>query len=126
MPNSGGQTFVGNEPAYAPDVIWKGGISFRKEKCFNFTLSGIYVSDQFWADSNQPLLAGPAVVLVPAVIPSYTVFNFSAEWYLTKNVRLIGGISNLADEKYYSRAFLNGLIDPAPGRSAYAGLSVEF
>jgi Fe(3+) dicitrate transport protein len=128
IPGSGGRTFVGNEPAYAPDVILKGGITFRKEKCFNFTLSGIYVADQFWADSNQPLLApGPGgVVLVPAVIPSYTVFNFSAEWYLTKNVRLIGGISNLTDEKYYSRAFLTGLIDPAPGRSAYAGLSVEF
>ncbi len=125
VPNSGGRTFVGNEPAYAPDVIWKGGISFRKEKCFNFTLSGIYVSDQFWADSNAPLLTN-GVVTVPAVIPSYTVFNFSAEWYLTRNVRLIGGISNLADEKYYSRAFLTGLIDPAPGRSAYAGLSVEF
>ena len=125
VPNSGGRTFVGNEPAYAPDVIWKGGISFRKEKCFNFTLTGVYVSDQFWADSNQPLLTG-TTVLVPAVIPSYTVFNLSAEWYLTKNVRLIGGISNLADEKYYSRAFLTGLIDPAPGRSAYAGLSVEF
>jgi Fe(3+) dicitrate transport protein len=125
IPNSGGQTFVGNEPAYAPDVIWKGGISFRKEKCFNFTLSGVYVSDQFWADSNQPVTT-LGVVTVPAVIPSYTVFNFSAEWYLTKNVRLIGGISNLADEKYYSRAFLNGLIDPAPRRSAYAGLSVEF
>lgn len=120
-----GQSFVGNEPAYAPDVIWKGGISFRKEKCFNVTLTGVYVSDQFWQDSNQPLLLGPTV-LVPAVIPSYTVFNLSAEWYLTKNVRLIGGISNLADEKYYSRAFLTGLIDPAPGRSAYAGLSVEF
>jgi Fe(3+) dicitrate transport protein len=119
------QTFVGNDPAYAPDVIWKGGITFRKEKCFNFTLSGIYVADQFWADSNQPLLQG-TTVLVPAVIPSYTVFNLSAEWYLTKNIRLIGGISNLADEKYYSRAFLTGLIDPAPGRSAYAGLSVEF
>ncbi|HMG05441.1 MAG TPA: TonB-dependent receptor [Chthoniobacterales bacterium] len=126
VPNSGGRTFVGNEPAYAPDVIVKGGISFRKEKCFNFTLSGIYVSNQFWADSNAPLLGIGGIVLVPAVIPSYTVFNFSAEWYLTKNVRLIGGISNLADEKYYSRAFLTGLIDPAPGRSAYAGLSVEF
>jgi Fe(3+) dicitrate transport protein len=124
-----GRSFVGNEPAYAPDVIWKGGISFRKERCFNFTLSGIYVSDQFWADSNAPLtatIAGVSTVLVPAVIPSYTVFNFSAEWYLTKNLRLIGGVSNLADEKYYSRAFLTGLIDPAPGRSAYAGLSVEF
>ena len=57
VPNSGGRTFVGNEPAYAPDFIWKGGITFQKEKCFRVTLSGVYVSDQFWADSNQPLLA---------------------------------------------------------------------
>jgi Fe(3+) dicitrate transport protein len=119
------RTFVGNEPAYAPDVIWKGGISFRKERCFNLTLSGVYVSDQFWADSNAPLLTA-GVVTVPAVIPSYTVFNFSSEWYITKNVRLIAGVSNLGDEKYYSRAFLTGLIDPAPRRTGYAGISVEF
>ncbi|MEN3369334.1 MAG: Fe(3+) dicitrate transport protein [Verrucomicrobiota bacterium] len=125
VPNSGGRTFVGNEPAYAPDLIWKGGISFRKEKCFNVTFSGVYVADQFWADSNAPLLAG-AVVSVPAVIPSYKVFNLSTEWYLTKNVRLIAGVSNLFDEEYYSRAFLTGLIDPAPRRTGYAGVSVEF
>jgi Fe(3+) dicitrate transport protein len=125
VPNSGGRTFVGNEPAYAPDLIWKGGITFQKEKCFRVTLSGVYVSDQFWADSNQPLLAGTAVS-VPAVIPSYKTFNLSTEWYLTKNVRLIAGVSNLTDEKYYSRAFLTGLIDPAPRRTGYAGVSVEF
>ena len=61
--------------------------------------------------------------LVPAVIPAYTVFNFSSEWYLTKNVRLIAGVSNLADEKYYSRVFLNGLIEPAPRRTGYADAS---
>ena len=120
-----GESFVGHEPAYAPDVIWKGGITFQKEKCFRITLSGVYVADQFWADSNQPLVAGGAVS-VPAVIPSYKVFNLSGEWYVTKNVRLIAGISNLADEKYYSRAFLTGLIDPAPRRTGYAGVSVEF
>ena len=54
---------------------------------------------------------------VPAVIPSYKTFNLSTEWYLTKNVRLIAGVSNLTDEKYYSRAFLTGLIDPAPRRT---------
>lgn len=41
-------------------------------------------------------------------------------------MRLFGGISNLSDEKYYSRVFLNGLIDPAPQRTGYAGVSVEF
>ena len=122
-------TLVGNAPAYAPDFIWKGGITFQKEKCFRVTLSGVHVSDQFWADNNRPNLATAttaAAIVVPAVIPSYTVFNFSAEVYVAKNVRLFGGISNLGDEKYYSRVFLNGLIDPAPRRTGYAGLSVEF
>ena len=122
------QTLVGNQPAYAPDFIWKGGISFQKEKCFRISLSGVHVSDQFWADNNRPnpATASGAAVLVPAVIPSYTVFNLNAEVYLTKNIRLFGGVSNLGDEKYYSRVFLNGLIDPAPQRTGYAGLSVEF
>ncbi|MEY2547562.1 MAG: Fe(3+) dicitrate transport protein, partial [Verrucomicrobiota bacterium] len=123
------RTFVGNTPNYAPDFIWKGGITFQKEKCFRLTFSGVHVSDQFWADNNLgnpavPTVASPS--LVPAVIPAYTVFNFSSEWYLTKNVRLIAGVSNLADEKYYSRVFLNGLIEPAPRRTGYAGVSVEF
>jgi Fe(3+) dicitrate transport protein len=123
------RTFVGNTPNYAPDFIWKGGITFQKEKCFRLTFSGVHVSDQFWADNNLgnpavPTVASPS--LVPAVIPAYTVFNFSSEWYLTKNVRLIAGVSNLTDEKYYSRVFLNGLIEPAPRRTGYAGVSVEF
>lgn len=127
LPGSTTQTLVGNTPSYAPDFIWKGGISFRKERCFNVTLSGVYSADQFWSDTNRPNPAnGLPIVLVPAVIPSYVVFNLSSEWYVTKNVRLIAGVSNLFDEKYYSRVFLNGLIDPAPRRSAYAGLSVEF
>ena len=120
------RTFVGNTPNYAPDFIWKGGITFQKEKCFRVTFSGVHVANQFWADNNLGNPAVGAVTLVPAVIPSYTVFNFSSEWYLTKNVRLIAGVSNLADEKYYSRVFLNGLIDPAPRRTGYAGISVEF
>lgn len=120
------RTLVGNTPAYAPDFIWKGGITFQKEKCFRITVSGVHVSNQFWADNNLGNPAVGAPQLVPAVIPSYTVFNLSSEWYLTKNVRLIAGVSNLGDEKYYSRVFLNGLIDPAPQRTGYAGLSVEF
>ncbi len=120
-----GRTLVGNDPAYAPDVLWKGGITFKKDKCFNVTFSGIYASDQFWSDTNQPTIQG-GVAVVPAIIPAYKTFNLSGEVYLTRNVRLIGGVSNLSDEKYYSRVFLNGLIDPAPRRSGYAGLSVEF
>ncbi len=116
---------VGKTPAFAPTVLWKGGISLQKAKCFNLTLSGVYASDQFWSDANTPLVSQGAVV-VPAIIPSYTVFNFSGEWYVTKNVRLFAGISNLANEKYYSRVFLTGTIEPAPTRAGYAGISVGF
>ncbi|HMJ05166.1 MAG TPA: TonB-dependent receptor, partial [Chthoniobacterales bacterium] len=111
---------VGKTPAFAPEVLWKGGITFRKERCFNVTFSGVYASEQFWADANT----GNAGI--PAEIPSYKVFNLSAEVYLTKNVRLIGGISNVFDEKYYSRVFFNGTLEPAAQRTGYAGLSVEF
>ncbi|HKP02477.1 MAG TPA: TonB-dependent receptor plug domain-containing protein [Chthoniobacterales bacterium] len=117
------QTFVGNEPAYAPDVVVKGGITFKRDQCFNITFSAVHVSEQFWQDSN---LGSASIPLT--TIPSYEVFNFSGEFYITHNVRVFGGISNLSDEKYYSRVFPfgGGSIDPAPGRSGHLGLSVEF
>ena len=121
-------SFVGNAPAYAPDVVFKGGITFKRDKCFNVTLTGVYVSDQYWQDSNQPGSFTPATLQIPAKIPSYTIYNLSGEFYLTRNVRLIGGVSNLSDEKYYSRVFPfgGGSIDPAPRRSGFIGLSAEF
>jgi len=88
---------VGKTPAFAPDFLFKGGITFRKQGCFNVRLTGIYVAQQFWSDMDISLPT------VPAKIPAYKVFNLSNEYYITRNVRLIAGISNLADEKYYSR-----------------------
>jgi Fe(3+) dicitrate transport protein len=123
IPGSGGQTFVGNAPAYAPDVVFKGGITFKRDHCFNITFTAVYVSEQFWQDSNL----GSATIPLPE-IPAYEVYNLSGEVYLTKNVRLFGGISNLADKTYYSRVFPfgGGSIDPAAGRTGYMGLSVSF
>lgn len=116
-------TFVGNAPAYAPDIVLKGGITFKRDKCFNVTFSAVYVSEQFWQDSNLGSASIP-----PPEIPAYEVYNLSGEVYLTRNVRLFGGVSNLADKKYYSRVFPfgGGSIDPAAGRSGYLGLSVQF
>ncbi|MGI8433022.1 MAG: TonB-dependent receptor family protein [Chthoniobacterales bacterium] len=111
---------VGNTPAYSPSVLVKGGVQLRKDNCFDLTFSAVYVSDEFWADSN---LGTPTI---PAKIPSYVVLNLNGNFRITKNVKLIAGINNLAGEKYYSRVFFNGSIEPAPQRSAYAGLSVEF
>jgi outer membrane receptor protein involved in Fe transport len=114
------RTLVGNTPAYAPDFLLKGGLSFQKEHCFNIAFTAVYVSQQFWQDTN---IATPNIP--KAHIPPYAVFNLSADWYLTKNLRLIGGISNLTDAKYYNRVFANG-IEPAPRISGYGGVSLEF
>jgi Fe(3+) dicitrate transport protein len=111
---------VGNTPAFAPDFLVRGGISFQKENCFDIALTAVYVSQQFWQDTN---VGSPAIP--KAKIPSYKTFNLSGDWYITKNLRLIAGISNLTDEKYYDRVFGNG-IEPAPRRSGYASVSLAF
>ena len=114
------RTIVGNTPAFAPEFLLKGGISFQREHCFNIALTAVYVSQQFWQDTNIGNAAIPK-----AHIPPYSVFTLSGEFYLNKYVRLIGGISNLTDAKYYNRVFANG-IEPAPRLSGYAGLSLSF
>jgi Fe(3+) dicitrate transport protein len=96
------------------------GISFQKENCFDIALTAVYVSQQFWQDTD---VGSPAIP--KAKIPSYKTFNLSGDWYITKNLRLIAGISNLTDEKYYDRVFGNG-IEPAPRRSGYAGVPLAF
>jgi outer membrane receptor protein involved in Fe transport len=62
----------------------------------------------------------------PAKLPAYHVLDLSGEYYITKNIRVFGGITNLTDEKYYSRVFFNGSIEPAPRISGYAGVSLKF
>jgi Fe(3+) dicitrate transport protein len=114
------KTLVGNAPAFAPDFLMKGGLQLRKDNCFDITFSAVYVSQQFWQDTD----IGNAQI-PKAHIPAYKVFNLTGDWYLTKNLRLIAGITNLTDEKYYDRVFANG-IEPAPRRSGYAGISLSF
>jgi Fe(3+) dicitrate transport protein len=113
-------TIVGNTPAFAPDLVLKGGISFQREHSFNIALTAVYVSQQFWQDTN---VGSPAIP--KGKIPPYSVFNLSGEYYITKDLRFIGGISNLTDAKYYNRLCANG-IEPAPRLSGYAGLSLTF
>ena len=95
------------------------------------TLTADWVSQQFWQDTDLGVRNIPAPAthnystVIQPQIPSYYTLNLSGYWYITRNVRLIGGISNLTDLKYYDRIFSNG-IEPAPRRSGYGGLSVEF
>ena len=83
------------------------------------------MASQYWQDSNLDAGTPDAANFIPAKVPSYTVADFSADWWVTPEIRLLGGISNIADKTYYARVFGGGL-EPAIGRTAYVGASWEF
>ena len=116
---------VGKEPAFAPEWVVKGALTFGKDHCYDIRLSATSVSSQFFQDSNLPATAADGTVLVPAKVPAYWTLDFSAEYYFAKNCRLLAGVSNLTDENYYSRVF-GSRIEPAPRLNGYAGVSIGF
>ena len=113
---------VGNDPAFAPDVTAKYGVSLRRDARFNISLTGSTVSSQYFQDSNLPIGTPASANFIPAKVPAYTVLDFAWDWQVMRNIRLLGGISNLADKKYYNRVFQNG-IEPAPRRKVYVGVA---
>jgi Fe(3+) dicitrate transport protein len=114
---------VGNRPAFAPKVTAKYGISLRRDGRYNVSLSGVSVSSQYFQDSDLPVGTPTSANYIPAKVPAFTILDLAADWQLTRNLRLLGGVSNLTDRKYYSRVFQNG-IEPGAGRKVYAGLAL--
>ncbi len=112
---------IGKIPAFAPETILRSGLIWRNAQGIKVALTGTYVAEQFWQDSNTA--RGTAATFVPALIPSFSVWDLSAEWPLSEKFTLLGGVNNLADRQYYSRVRTDG-IEPAPGRHAYVGVRV--
>jgi Fe(3+) dicitrate transport protein len=120
---------IGNKPAFSPNYLARAGVAWREDKQFKLALSAVSVASQYFQDSNLPApnaTATPSTAgYIPAKVPSYTVADFSADWWVIPQVRLLGGVSNLFDKKYYSRVFSNGL-EPGIGRTVYVGAAYEF
>jgi len=116
---------VGNRPAFSPDYLARFGVAYREDKKLKLALSVVTVASQYFQDSNQPIATPDAPNYIPAKVPSYTVADFSGDWWVLPQVRLLGGVSNIFDRKYYNRVFSSG-IDPALGRTFYVGAAYEF
>jgi Fe(3+) dicitrate transport protein len=112
---------VGATPAYSPKYLARAGAIWSRDKHYKLSLSAVSVARQFWQDSDQS--SGSGASFIPAEIPQYTVFDLTGDYQVTGNVRILGGITNLADRQYYSRVFGNGL-EPANRRSLYLGISI--
>ena len=114
---------VGDTPAFAPTVTAKYGITFRADRRFNVSVTGTTVTSQYFQDSDLPVGVPGSANFIPAKIPAYTSFDLAGDWQLTRNVRALAGITNLANRKYYNRVFQNG-IEPGARRMIYAGLAI--
>ena len=118
---------VGKTAAYAPDYVVKAGITFRQDKLYKASLIVDSVASQFFQDSNLPIFQGSTtVVATQARIPGYTVLDFAGEYTIAGRLRVLGGIANLTDRRYYSRVFISrGLVEPARERSLNLGLAFD-
>ena len=114
-----GQT--GKIPAYAPHGVFKAGITAREDDRYKVSLVVDTVGSQYFQDSNQ------SIGSTPAHIPTYTVVDLAGDYVIAGHLRLLGGVSNLANRHYYSRVFLfGGMLEPASDRSIYAGAAYDF
>ncbi|WP_162789309.1 MULTISPECIES: TonB-dependent receptor family protein [Sphingomonas] len=116
---------VGNRPAFAPKVTAKYGLTFRADGRFKVSVTGQSVGSQFFQDSNLPVGTPTSANFIPAKVPAVTLLDLAGDWQLTRNLRLLGGVSNLTNRAYYNRVFQNG-IEPGARRTVYAGIATGF
>ncbi|HZT02326.1 MAG TPA: TonB-dependent receptor [Steroidobacteraceae bacterium] len=117
---------TGKTPAYSPNYVVKGGLTWTEAPGLKLSLIVDAVGSQFFQDSNAAVGASPTAPLTPARIPAYTIADFSAEYGFGGHWRVLGGISNLTDKRYYSRVFISrGMLEPALSRQFYAGIAYD-
>ena len=112
--------FKDRAPAYTPQYNLRTGFNYRFRDRAKVSFTGTFLGDHFGDDASSANMT----------VPSYKVWDLTAEVNLLKNVKdifdlsLFGGINNLFDEKYFSRVTSGG-IDPADGRNIYGGVKVQ-
>jgi Fe(3+) dicitrate transport protein len=105
----------GKTPQYAPKTITRSGIIYSKEDLLKVALMGTFVGSHYADDGNTDRFE----------VPSYTVFDLTADYTLNQRWKVSAGINNLFDREYYSRVRSDGIIW-ALDRNYYAGLSYQF
>jgi Fe(3+) dicitrate transport protein len=109
---------------FVPDVVFKTGISFRRNKwSASYQLS--YTGKQFTDATNAPITANA----IDGVVPAYTIMDFSVDYRLNKHISIFGSINNLADTKYFTRradSYPGPGIVPSDARSFYITVQGSF
>jgi Fe(3+) dicitrate transport protein len=110
-------------PQYAPKTMTRAGLIYNKEERLKVALMGVVVGRHNANDNNGNGTTGGTKD--DYEIPSYTVFDLTADYHFARNWMAHGGISNLLDKEYYSRVRTDG-VAWALGRNFYAGVTYKF
>ena len=118
---------TGKIPAYAPAYVLKAGATLRRDGHYKVSLVVDSVASQFFQDSNLPVVNNQGIVTTPERIPTYTVADFSGEYTVMGGLRVLAGVANLTNRRYYSRVFISrGQLEPGRDRTFYAGVGYDF
>ena len=68
----------------------------------------------------------PATTVIARSVPAYWRFDARLGYKVSKAIELSANIQNLTDKRYYSQAYSSHYATIAPGRSAFATVSVKY
>lgn len=111
----------GNRIPYTPDLVSNFGVNYQKNG-FNSLVSLNYLSHQF-ADSANTV--NPNSIGTLGEIPSITTVNWSANYSISKSLKIFGVVNNLFNKRYISSRSPDGIFAGAP-LNFQAGMSYQF
>lgn len=115
--------FQNKKVEFAPNLILKTGLGFRKKK-FAASFQYAYTSYQFSDATNAPFTANA----IDGIVPAYFVLDLSAEYTINKIFSVYGSVNNLTNNMYFTRradSYPGPGIIPADARSFYITLQVK-
>lgn len=77
-------------------------------------------------DANGVITLIPATTVIARSVPGYTRFDARIGFDVTEKVNLSVNVQNLTDKTYFTQAYASHYATIAPGRSAFATLSVRY
>ena len=113
----------GRKVEFVPDLIFKGGLSFRRKK-FSAAYQFSYTASQYTDATNAAFTANA----IDGLIPSYTIMDISAEYVFSKQWALSASLNNLANKAYFTRradSYPGPGIVPSDARSFYLTLQLH-
>jgi len=121
--NGHNSSLKGNRTEGTPDWIDRAGLIFQSG-ALRSTVQYSYVGKGF-SDANNTAFNSTGAT---GVVPSYHIWDWSADWAFLTHYHVSAGVNNLADARYFTRRinmYPGPGILPADGRTFYVSLGLK-